>query len=584
MRRTLLWRITVPFILLILFSVGGVSFYFSNYIENTYLDNLQVMLRTEARLLAQDVFPLLRETTEPHRLEELVAYYRQVTDARITIILPDGRVAAESHTTPESMENHLNRPEVRQALETGEGWQIRFSDTVKKRFYYLAVPVEENGRLIGIVRVGSSLEKIESDLADLRRAILTAGALTVLLAVLLGLVVSNRTIQPLRQLSRDVARLGLGEFRGRLPTYRKDEIGMLSQSFAEMAARLYEQIDSYREERTKLDAILRHMTDGIIIVDSQAKVQLINPAAERIFNTPADQAMGRSLAEVVRQYQVIDLWKKSAESNRQEINTLETSPDRLFVQAIATPLEPALPGSTLLVFQDLTRIRRLETVRRDFVSNVSHELRTPLASVKALSDTLQESALEDPPAARRFLQRMDHEIDNMTQLVRELLELSRIESGKVPLNRQAISPLQLLRNSVERMQVQAARNGLTLSIEAQEDVPAVLADADRIEQVLVNLLHNAIKFTPPGGQVILNAAKEGGYVVFSVRDTGVGIAADALPRIFERFYKADQSRSGGGTGLGLSIARHTVEAHDGRIWAESSPNQGTTIYFSLPLA
>jgi two-component system, OmpR family, phosphate regulon sensor histidine kinase PhoR len=584
MRRSLLWRIAIPFIVLIIISVGGISIYFSNYMEETYLANLKGTLNTEVNLLAQDVMPLLITPSSTETLDSLVQYYASVTNTRITIIAPDGRVLSDSHGNPADMENHLTRPEVSQALETGEGWEIRFSDTLKKRFYYLAIPMKAGDQIVGVARMGSSLEKIESDLAVLRGTILGAGAITIGLVIILAIVVANRTILPLRQLSREVSRLGLGDYRGHLPTYRKDEIGLLSQSFATMATRLNEQIEGYREERSKLDAILRHMTDAIIIVDAEGLVSLINPAAERIFSITSQDALGKSLVEVVRQHQVVELWRESMVSKHQEIATLETSPDRLFVQGIATPLGQSLPGNTLLVFQDLTRVRRLETVRRDFVSNVSHELRTPLASLKALTETLQEGALEDPPAAQRFLKRMDHEIDNMTQLVRELLELSRIESGKVPFNRQPVMPDRLLRSAVERMQLQAERGNLQLILEMQEDLPAVFADADRIEQVLVNLLHNAIKFTPPGGEITAQVWQEGGFVIFSVRDTGVGIPPDSLSRIFERFYKADQSRSGGGTGLGLSIARHTLEAHAGRIWAESEVNRGSTFYFSLPLA
>jgi two-component system phosphate regulon sensor histidine kinase PhoR len=277
------------------------------------------------------------------------------------------------------------------------------------------------------------------------------------------------------------------------------------------------------------------------------------------------------------------MWHKCQSSGEPQIVSFETSPDRLYLQGIVSPLAAHMPGSTLIILQDLTRMRRLEIIRRDFVSNVSHELRTPLASLKALTETLQEGALEDPPAARRFLLRMEHEIDNLTQLVQELLELSRIESGKVPLKQTLISPCDLVTPAMERMQMQAERAGLRLVLDCPSDLPRVQADRSRMEQVLVNLIHNAIKFTLPGGEINISARREQNMVVFVVRDTGVGIAPELLPRIFERFFKADRSRSGGGTGLGLSIARHLVEAHGGSIWAESEIGKGSTFYFSLPI-
>jgi two-component system phosphate regulon sensor histidine kinase PhoR len=362
-----------------------------------------------------------------------------------------------------------------------------------------------------------------------------------------------------------------------------DEIRQLSQAFSRLTSRLNKQIEELTSERGKLSAVLIHMTDGVMIVDKDGIVRLVNPAVLQMFATTESEALDRPLIEAVRNHQFVELWRKSQLTGRQHNVILEISPERLFIQGIATPLTESLPDHILLVFQDFTRIRRLEMIRRDFVSNVSHELRTPLASLKALTETLMEGALDDPPAARRFLVRMEHEIDNLTQLVRELLELSRSESGRVPLDRRVISPYELITVSIERMQVQAERAGLKVMVDIPEDIPNVSADSERMEQVLVNLIHNAIKFTSPGGEIKVGAFTQPGKVVFYVHDTGVGISAEALPRIFERFYKADRARSGGGTGLGLSISRHLVEAHDGRIWAQSVPGQGSTFYFSLPI-
>jgi two-component system phosphate regulon sensor histidine kinase PhoR len=240
-------------------------------------------------------------------------------------------------------------------------------------------------------------------------------------------------------------------------------------------------------------------------------------------------------------------------------------------------------GSLLLV-QDLTWIRRLETVRRDFVSNLSHELRTPLASLKALAETLQEGALDDPPAARRFVDQIEIEVDALTQMANELLELSKIESGRFSLDRSLVAADDLLNSAAKRMQVQAERARLHLHVESIPALPRVEVDAQRLEQVLVNLIHNAVKFTRPGGEVVLFAESTPGGVRFAVRDTGVGIPADEVSRIFERFYRVDKSRAGSGTGLGLSIAKHIVEAHRGKIWVESEEGKGSTFSFSIPIA
>jgi two-component system phosphate regulon sensor histidine kinase PhoR len=238
----------------------------------------------------------------------------------------------------------------------------------------------------------------------------------------------------------------------------------------------------------------------------------------------------------------------------------------------------------MLLFQNLTQIKKLETVRQDFISNISHELRTPIASLKALTETLQEGALEDPPAAKRFLERIETEVDSLSLMVSELLELSRIDSGRVPLKLTPISPCELVYSSVERLSLQAERANLRVLIDCPDDLPDVLADSKRLEQVLVNLLHNAIKFTLSGGTITVSAQDSVEYIEFCVRDTGVGIPEEELPRIFERFYKTDRARASGGTGLGLAIARHLVEAHSGRIWAESVESKGTNLYFRIPIA
>jgi len=338
-------------------------------------------------------------------------------------------------------------------------------------------------------------------------------------------------------------------------------------------------------ERARLAAVLDQMTDGVLIADSLGRIQFVNPAAEKILG---GSLFGRSVTEALRHHQLIQAWRRCSESGEMQSASVEIPSHRQFLQFIAVP-DTHADGSLLLV-QDLTLIRRLETVRRDFVSNLSHELRTPLASLKALAETLQDGALDDPPAARRFVDRMQTEVDALTQMVNELLELSRIESGRLALDLKPIAAYELLFSACERMHMQAERAGLGLRVEKKDIQFKVRADAARIEQVLVNLIHNAVKFTKPGGEIVLSAdvvpagAVDNGAVRFAVRDTGVGISVDDLSRIFERFYKSDRSRAGGGTGLGLSIARHIVESHGGRIWAQSREGQGSVFFFTIPAA
>jgi two-component system phosphate regulon sensor histidine kinase PhoR len=325
------------------------------------------------------------------------------------------------------------------------------------------------------------------------------------------------------------------------------------------------------------------MADGVLITDEAGEVQLVNAAAARILDTTEGQALGRSFGQVVPHHALIELWKACRERGEEQMEAVELGSQGLFLQAIITPFEEAEVEGYLVILQDLTRIRRLETVRRDFISNISHELRTPLAGLKALVDTLRGGAIKDPVATKRFLKRMEAEVDSLTQMVEELLELSRIESRRVPLRLSPTAVAEVVIPPCERLRPQAERAGLDLTVLLPPDLPRILADMERMQQVLTNLVHNAIKFTPPGGSITVEARQVEDEVVISVRDTGVGIPADDLPRIFERFYKADRARSGGGTGLGLAIAKHLVQGHGGRIWAESVEGQGSTFYFTLPV-
>ena len=583
MRQSLRWRVALPYIILLIVSLGGLSLYLSSFVRTTYLNNQSTVLLNETRALANIIAPDLQQGAPYTSLDKLTDQYASLLNVRATVILPNGVVVAESSMDPNQLDNHLDRPEIQKALQGQEDTETRYSDTLKIDMFYAAIPIKQANQVVGVARLAIPLTQLQSNMMVINNTIMGTAVATILLAFLLAILLTNYTILPLRRLTETVKQMDSGEIPQPNPSERLDEIGRLDRAFSLMASRLNAQIKELTAERGKLAAVLAKMTDGILIVDGEGCVQLINTAAQRIFKVTEAEAIGHSLVEVIRNHQLVELWRNCLQTEEQQTTTLETAPDRLFVQGIAIPLPQNLPGSTLLVYQDLTRVRRLEIVRRDFISNVSHELRTPLASLKALTETLMEGALEDPPAARRFLLQMDTEVDNLTQMVQELLELTRIESGKVPLNQVSIQPYELLKPAIDRMQLQAERAGLNLHLDSPQDLPFVKADPERIEQVLVNLLHNAIKFTLPGGEIIVSAFPSDKMVTFFVKDSGVGIDPDALSRIFERFYKADRSRSGRGTGLGLSIARHLVEAHGGKIWAESEIGHGSTFYFTIPI-
>lgn len=584
MRNSLFWRITYPYILLAIVMMGVLSLFLTGFVRGVYLERTETALFSGAHVLREEIGPLIAANPQDPRIDQAADEFGKDFDARVTIILADGMVVGESEKPIEEMESHFVRPEVQQALLKKEESEIRYSDTLKAELVYAAVPVLEGEHVVAIVRLATPFTAVQEKLNQLYGSLLLATGIATALVVLFAFWITRYTLRPLNNLSQAVAQMTTGALPEIAEPSGKDEIGRLQSAFKNMSQELNARIDAHRSEQNRLEAVLINMTDAILIADASGVITLINPAAAEMFKTSIDEALGKTLIEVLRHHQLVELWRKCQINKQQQISSIELTSGRLFIQGIATPLSDFLEGSILLVFQDLTRVRKLETVRRDFVSNVSHELRTPLASLKALTETLKEGALDDPPAAQRFLSQMDGEIDNLTQIVQELLELSKIESGRVPIQRQPTSPCELMNQSVERMKLQAERAGLVLRVDCADDLPEVRADYDRIEQVLVNLIHNAVKFTRPGGEIVVSARPEGKEMVFSIHDTGVGIAPEDLERIFERFYKADRSRSSRGTGLGLSIARHTVESHGGRIWAESEVGQGSTVFFTLALA
>lgn len=415
-----------------------------------------------------------------------------------------------------------------------------------------------------------------------------AAFLISLTGLVIGLYISllhtSRYVDDLKTLTRAAEELGEGKYQEiNLAPMQNSllEIRELREALQKTAEQIGDQFTAISKERAMLSAVLGQMTDGLLIADQNGRVRLLNRAAEKLFAIEEKEALDRSIVEVVRHHRLVELWEDTRNGPAKTI-TMEIGSMHKYLQVVGIPLGEELTGRSMLLFQDLTQTHRLEVIRRDFVSNISHELRTPMAGLKALSETLLDGALEDPTVARSFVVRMDSEVDNLIQMVNELLELSRIEAGYLIFDFLQIEPCMLIQKAVDRMMLQAERAGLTLSSNCPTDLPSVFADPERIAQVFINLIHNAIKFTQEDGWIQVSAYQDGQMVVFKVSDNGIGIAKKDLTRIFERFYKADRARSGGGTGLGLSICRHVVEAHGGKIWAESVENSGSNFFFSIP--
>ncbi|XUW99944.1 MAG: ATP-binding protein [Dehalogenimonas sp.] len=382
------------------------------------------------------------------------------------------------------------------------------------------------------------------------------------------------------ELEMAMKKLGGGEPPDKLRLVAIGELADLKHTFNEMTKQLGDRLRSLESENSRLELMMDNVADAIFVVNRYSEVTKVNDTATKMFGLGSN-AVGRTFIDVIRDYEFNALVKACLASGTRQQGSVEIRSNRRFFEVTVTP--PKNEPGAVVVVRDLTEIKRLERVRRDFVANISHELRTPLASLKLLTETLKGGAIEDQAVAADFLNRIEVETDKLTQMVRELGELSRIESGEAPLSKKPLDLGPFINKVTERMKPQSDRAELVLSVDVTPGLRPVPADVDRIEQVLVNLLHNAIKFTPAGGRIIVSAyPKNGNAVEIAVKDTGIGISAEDLPRIFERFYKADKARGGGGTGLGLAIAKHIVKAHGGEIRAESVPGHGSALYFTLP--
>jgi two-component system phosphate regulon sensor histidine kinase PhoR len=537
---------------------------------------LEAWLASEARLAGDLARDGLR-ARDPNLLDPLAHRIAASAGVRVTLIDATGVVLGESDEDRATMDNHASRPEVAAALAGNQGSAIRYSATVQRDLLYVAVPVRDGGPVVGVARTALPVTTLESFASRLGGSIALAGALATAVALAVVILLARAVTGPIGALTRSAERVA-GGGAARFEAGGPDETRRLGDALRTMSDRITGERHDAETERDRLAVLIDELGDAIVIADADGQIERANRAATEAFGVPL---AGRRLMDVVRDHEVIDAIA-AARSDADSVAHVERTEPPRFQRAVARRLAD---GELLLVVQDLTNLRRLQTVRRDFVANVSHELRTPLAGLKAMAETLAAGAIDEPAAARDFVRRMIGEVDRLTELVEELLLISRLESGQPVIATASVSPADLLEDAGDRLAALVQRAGLRLVIGSAGGLPTVAADRERVSQVLVNLVHNATKHTRPGGEIRISAARDGAAVAFAVRDTGDGIPQSELERIFERFYKGDRSRADGGSGLGLSISKHIVEAHGGTIQAASAgPGGGTTFTFTLPVS
>jgi two-component system, OmpR family, phosphate regulon sensor histidine kinase PhoR len=448
---------------------------------------------------------------------------------------------------------------------------------------YVAVTISSQGGVIGIARVALPLTAVDNTVNQVTRTIILATVIVAALAVLAAWLIARTTTRPIRKLTRAAQGIAAGQLGQKINVSTRDEIGQLAQAFNEMSGNLNATVAAISTERTRLANILAGMADGVIMTDAGGNIVLANRAAGKLFGFKEENAINKPLIEVVPDHEVDEILKLCLKKGEDQATQFESGIARRFLRAIAMPFNRQdKSGGALLLLQDLTDLRNLQTMRRELVGNISHELRTPIAGIKAMIETLQDGAIDDKEVARDFLRRIESEVDRLSQIVTELTQLSRIETGQADLKMEPVKLNDLVDAVLAEMSPLAERRQLTLSRELAADLPPVRADKDRIRQTITNLLHNAIKFNRPAGKVTVLTDYDDRSVTVSVTDTGIGISKDDLPHVFERFYKADKARAGGGSGLGLAIAKHTILAHGGDIRAQSEEGKGSTFAFTLP--
>lgn len=586
-RRKIFYKIYPTYLLIILISILGTQGYISISLRELYLTRIKKDLEGRARLLEPQVIGRL-SLDHQEALDALCKSLGRAASTRITLILPSGDVLADSDSNPQTMGNHRERPEVKKALGGVIDSSIRYSITLYEEMLYLALPVMEKGNVTGIIRVAQPLSQINEALFSLYMKIAVGGIFVALFAAIIAIAASRGISRPIVEMKKGTKHFAGGDFAEKLQMPDIDELAGLADMLNQMAENLDEKIRLITHERNERELILSSMQEGLLAVDVNGRILTLNGAAEQMFGIRLSEARGRPLLEVIRN---IDLRRFIAGcihgEKPSEGEIVLPGPEERFLHVHGTILRDA-KGSlmgTLVVLNDITRLRRLENIRKDFIANISHEIKTPATAIKACVETLRDESMADPSAVNRFLQILASQTDRLNRIIDDLLTLSRVEwlEEKKQIQLQEVNLHDLLHAVIEDSGEKSSARGIEVALQCDPDFSASV-DPLLLEQAVANLLDNAIKYSNEGGTVTIQASRTDGEIVIKVIDQGRGIAREHLPRIFERFYRVDKDRSrqSGGTGLGLAIVKHIAKAHRGSVRADSLPGKGSTFTLHLP--
>lgn len=589
MRRNLFTKLTLVFFVLLLGVLAAVDFFADRALRRDYerrgFEQLQIIARIAQENPPQfSAIPL----TDPQDVTALQTWIRRIaaSGVRVTVIATDGTVLADSQSDPQTMENHAGRPEIAQAMAEGSGRSIRHSVTVNRELLYYAVRQQSAAGKAVVLRFAEPEETVGQVLGPFRKSLGLASLAILLVAGGLILLVSRNFSERIERLTAFSQRVAEGDFRTQASDGTGDALDRLSHSLNQTAARLDRTIHTLTEERNLSSAILGSMVEGVLVVNGAERVVFANQSFAEILGLKMPPQPASGLVEVVRQTELIEAARKVlAGEPRVEAEIVTGTLRQHFFAATVASVRAAETNGAVIVLHDITDLRKLERVRRDFVANVSHEFRTPLTAIQGFAETLLAGAMNDPQNRERFLGIIVEHSRRLARLTEDLLMLSKMDADRLELETRRIPVGPFVESCIETSTPRAKDKDLKLLVNLADRVPDIAGDRRRLTEVLQNLLDNAIQYTPAGGQIMVSAGPRNSEVIFTVSDTGIGIPQADQPRIFERFYRVDvaRSREVGGTGLGLSIAKHLIENHGGKIWVESEVGRGSQFHFSVPI-
>ena len=590
MKIGLRWKFFWTFFLLAALSLVVAGILISRQTEKLFLKQVEENVLAETRLVENEFQPIIFADSSQSRIDSLANIIGDKIQSRVTVIDRTGKVLGDSYENLQelpTLENHLSRPEVQQALKSEYGRDVRFSQTVKMKMLYLALSVKQSGENAGFVRVAVPLARLAQQEREILQAIILSIFIALAFSLVLSMVSASRLIRPIRMISESAGRIAKGDFKTRIKVRGSDELAALADYFNQMSFELEATILQMRSEKLQLHTIVSNMKEGVMAFNSEGEILLVNDSARRMLDLGKD-AIDHKYFENLRDPRLNELIR-GVLSNRTnaavEINLGFPEEKILLTEAISVVANKDNQVSAILVFFDITPLKRLERTRKDFVANASHELRTPLTSIRGYVEALQDGAIKEPAQAEQFLMTISKHADRMGKIVADMMLLSQIEAEGIQLKRERFSIKDLIIEMVEQHQSLASKKSQTIKTLFESAHETIVADRDRIAQVLINLIDNAIKFTPEAGRIELQLSESGDSIVVTVADSGIGIPSYDLPRVFERFYTVDKARSRelGGTGLGLAIVKHIVEVHGGEVWVKSELGKGSSFSFSLPV-